>query len=161
MRIFVECYSDTELIRFLGVASRDVRHVGGKGKVIQQVRDQADAAGLIDEDPRSPQPRDLRNYQIEKTAFGLNFLERNSADRKRLVVVCPRLEDWIITRAAAAGLKLAKYSLPDDPSELHKIRIHTEPHRSNFRSLLQDLGNKDGSLQTISDWLIPNRSTQY
>ena len=54
----------------------------------------------------------------------------------KLIIVKPKLEDWIIGAANSKGINLEDYELSNDPDELHKLinfRI------SKFQELLHKL----------------------
>ncbi|MHC4424894.1 MAG: hypothetical protein ACYSYV_02220, partial [Planctomycetota bacterium] len=104
MRVLVECDADEAVLRALGVARKQLLHFGGKGKVINRLKELPGATGVVDEDPASAQPRDLNNYQGEvQTAEGLRLLTRQGKGGQRLILVCPKLEDWLIHRARSIG----------------------------------------------------------
>lgn len=96
MKVLVECYPDEMLLRVLGVPRKQLRHERCKGEVVKRVLKFDCATGLIDEDPQSAQPRDLSNYKQVHDAEGLRLLARRDDKNKKLIIVCPRLEDWLI-----------------------------------------------------------------
>jgi len=49
--IIVECYADEYFVRLLGF--KGIKHEGGKGKVLERVRENPGTIGMIDEDPNS------------------------------------------------------------------------------------------------------------
>jgi hypothetical protein len=153
MIVLVECYSDTALIRALGVQRRSLRHEFCKGNVMNALRKEAsDAAGLIDADPNTQNPpAELSNYRQTQTANGLRLLVHTREPQKRVVEVDPRLEDWLVARAAACGLDLAQYGLPRTARELKRIpRYDTKP---GFQPFLQDLLRADNGMKTLKRWL--------
>ena len=121
MRILVECYPDEALLRALGVSKKQLRHERCKGEVVKRVRKFDCATGLIDEDPSSAQPRDLDNYKQVRAAEGLRLLARRDDKNKRLIIICPRLEDWLIQRAGLSDIKPEDYGIPSRPDRLHSI----------------------------------------
>jgi hypothetical protein len=56
--IIVECYADEYFVRLLGF--KGIKHEGGKGKVLERVRENPGTIGMIDEDPNSHQPSERR-----------------------------------------------------------------------------------------------------
>lgn len=122
MKVLVECNADEAVLRALGVAKKQLLHFGGKGTVINRLKELPGATGIVDEDPASAQPRDLNNYQEEiKTTEGLRLLARQGSGGQRLVMICPKMEDWLIERAKSSGIRPKDYGLPSDPDKLHSI----------------------------------------
>ncbi len=68
---------------------------------------------------------------------GLKILE-DVALGNLVVVLCPRLEEWIIRTAQEAGLNLThpRYNLPNSPARLHR-EITFDLRK--FERLIQDL----------------------
>jgi hypothetical protein len=73
---------------------------------------------MVDEDFGSAQPRTLGRFvQVSDTHDLRLRIDKGSGNR--LVVVCPKLEDWLIKTAKTAKVKMAKFSLSENPRELH------------------------------------------
>jgi hypothetical protein len=87
-----------------------VRHEHGKGNITNRLRRLEAGTGLIDEDSAGYQPRELRNYREVKRTGKLILLEHADSSEKRLVLVCPRLEEWLFTRAAAHWFRFRRRS---------------------------------------------------
>ena len=83
MKVFVECFPDTALLRNLGVPSKQLCHESCKSEVVKRVLKSDSATGLIDEDPTSIQPRDLINYKQIQNAEGLRLLVRKNGYFKK------------------------------------------------------------------------------
>lgn len=155
MRILVECYPDAALLRTLGVPRKQLRHESCKGEVIKRVLKSDCATGLIDEDPSSAQPRDLANYKEIQAAEGLRLLARRDDKNKRLIIVCPRLEDWLIARAKSSGIKPEEYRLPSDPDRLHSIPRYEQ--NDGFRRFLAELKERDKGMHLLRRWVLESR----
>ena len=154
MKVYVECYPDTSLLRNLGVPKKQLYHESCKGEVVKRVLKSDSATGLIDEDPASAQPRDLSNYMQIQATEGLRLLVRNNNENKKLIIVCPRLEEWFIERAKSSGIKPENYGLPNNPDRLHSI-----PHYENkagFKRFLVELKEKDKGMKLLHHWLFEN-----
>ncbi len=156
MRILVECYPDAALLRALGVSKKQLRHEGGKGEVVKQVRKFDCATGLIDEDPASAQPRDLDNYKEVQAMEGLRLLARRDDKNKRLIIVCPRLEDWLIQRAKSSGIRPKDYGLPSDPDKLHSIPRYEQ--KEGFCRFLAELKEQDSGMHLLRRWILEAES---
>ncbi|MCY3021226.1 MAG: hypothetical protein NTW87_19605 [Planctomycetota bacterium] len=149
--IHVECYADEAVVRALGFARRRVRHQASKGEVVNAVRRSEGSTGVVDEDPQSAQPGDLENYDTVERLGSLRFLKHRQAGSKRMVLVCPYLEAWILGRAKANGIDPAQFGLPTDPRELHGI-----PHyerKEGFQRFLQELITEDAETGGLKSWL--------
>jgi hypothetical protein len=152
MIVLVECYSDTALIRALGVQRRNRLHEFCKGNVMNGLRKAtSDATGLIDADPNSSPPAELANYRQIENANGLRLLVHTQEPRKRVIEVGPRLEEWLVERAGTCTLDLAQYGLPQTACEMKRIpRYDTKP---GFQRFLQDLLTADEGMKSLKRWL--------
>ena len=156
MRILVECYPDAALLRALGVPRKQLCHERCKGEVVKRVLKLGCAIGLIDEDPLSAQPRDLDNYREVQAGEGLRLLARRDDKNKRLIIVCPRLEEWLIQRARSSGVKPEEHRLPTDPDRLHSIP-HYEREKG-FRHFLEELIERDRGMRLLRQWILQAES---
>ncbi len=152
MRVLVECYPDAAVLRALGVTKKQLRHERCKGEVVKRVRKLDCAIGVIDEDPGSAQPCDLANYDEQETAEGLRRLVRRDDTDRKLIVICPRLEDWLIARAISSAMKPEDYGLPCDPHRLHGIPHYEETQ--GFKRFLANLIDRDAAgIGVLRRWL--------
>ncbi len=146
--LYLECYPDEVLVRTLGVPSRELRHVGGKGNVLNRLREHQEGLGLVEEDPQSHQPLELGNYQQIQQKGDLVLLRRGTSNRW-LIIICPRLEELLSNRAQASGIAPKDYGLPPSAAQLKKI-----PHyerRRNFPEFLQDLCQTDEQINQLQE----------
>ena len=156
MRILVECYPDETLLRILGVPRKQLRHERCKGEVVKRVHKFGNATGLIDEDPTSAQPRDLDNYKQVQTGEGLRLLARRDDKNKRLIIVCPRLEDWLLQRAGSSDIKSEDYGVPNDPNRLHSIVRYDQKY--GFQQFLLELKEQDKGMHLLRRWILEGKS---
>lgn len=153
MKILVECDADEVVLRHLGVPKKQLSHFGGKDKLINRLRNLPGAVGLIDEDPDSIQHPDLKvSYRQAKCVEGLRLLARQGSGGQRLVVVCPKLEDWLIDRAKSSGIRPEDYGLPSDPDRLHGIPRYEQ--KEGFRRFLAELKEQDKGMNLLHQWLL-------
>ncbi len=124
--LYVEGKADRVLARKLGIPGRDIGDGEDKGGVLRRVAQQEGSMGLVDEDPGSPQSS-LLNRMEEVTTddlrqLGLRVYQHGPTGNK-VVVLCPRLEEWLIRSAGDAGLDLShpSYNLPNSSSSLHRV----------------------------------------
>jgi hypothetical protein len=151
MKIAVECYPDEAVLCALGVPRKQLRHEARKGEVFNWLKRIPGAVGMVDEDPTSAQPRDLSNYQQKEAAEGLRLLVRRGNSGQRLIVVCPRLEEWLIQRAGVCGVDPKQYHLPGTPKELHDIPRYEQ--KDGFRRFLAEL-NHDRGMGLLRQWVL-------
>jgi len=150
--ILVECYPDTYLVKVMGFPRKSVAHEGGKGNVIKKLKNEKkQSIGIIDEDPYSPDPRDIANYFEKDSGAGIRLLQRGNDKRKQLVVITPYLESWLLNRAKVNGIKPETYNLPSDPEQLHRIpRIDKN---RNFQEFIKQLVSQDEGIKILKKWL--------
>ena len=139
--IFVECKPDEMLVRNVtGLPKRQIIHeLKGKAEVCKRVSGQQNCKGVVDEDPGSTEPVYLAriNLSEELLQLGLKVFE-DGPRNNRVVVLCPKLEDWILRATRDARLDITKYGLPNDPTALHRV-INLDPRK--IERLLGDLRN--------------------
>ena len=139
--LYVEGRADRILARKLGVPRREIGDGEDKGGVLRRLLQQRDCTGLVDEDPRSPQPS-LLNRMAEITPgdmrpLGLRVF-RHGDRGNTLIVLCPKLEDWLIEAVEDVGLRLddRQYGLPTNANRLRdELKLHPE----KLDRLLDDL----------------------
>ena len=122
--IYVECKPDAALMQVLTqLPHREIVHEQNKFEVAKKISIKGNARGLVDEDPGSVQPAYLARMEVlrDLPQRGLKMLE-DVARGNRVVLLCPKLEDWIIRAAQDAGRDLRdhRYNLPNTPTRLHR-----------------------------------------
>lgn len=150
--IIIECYTDEFLVKSIGFPRRQIKHEGGKGKVMEIVKKKDMTVGIIDEDPYSDQPSDLENYIEKDTRSTVKLLIRKDDNSKRLIQISPYLEHWLLDRARQNRISPKDFGLPNDPKELHSIP-HVERNR-NFHSFLNKLIEADDEIDTLKKWIM-------
>jgi hypothetical protein len=152
MKIAVECYPDEAVLRALGVPRKQLLHQARKGEVFNWLKKNAGALGMVDEDPDSAPPRDLTSYQQMQASEGLLLLVRRGSSGQRLIIVRPRLEDWLIQRARVCGLDPRQYQLPGSARELHGIPRYEQ--KDGFRRFIAELNGRDGGMSLLRQWIF-------
>ena len=150
--IIVECYTDEFLVKSIGFPRRQIKHEGGKGKVMEIVKKRDMTVGIIDEDPYSDQPSDLENYIEKDTRSTVKLLIRKDDNSKRLIQISPYLEHWLLDRARQNRISPKDFDLPKYPEDLHKI-LHVERNR-NFHNFLNKLIEADDEIDTLKKWIM-------
>ncbi len=152
MKIAVECYPDEVVLRGLGVPRKQVLHQARKGEVINWLKKTVGGTGMVDEDPDSDQPRDLISYQQAQASEGLLLLVRQGSGNQKLIIVRPRLEDWLIQRARVCGIDPRQYQLPDSARELHGVPRYEQ--KDGFRRFLAELTGRDKGMSLLRQWIL-------
>ena len=148
MKICVECYADEKLVTSLQPEyAKRILHHGGKGDIVNYLRKASTTAGigLVDEDPGSTQPRDLRNNYIEIESTGaIRYYRHREKSSCFIVMLCPRLEEWLLARARAAGIDRMAYGLPDTGERLHEYaHYERDPKFEEFMKRLLNSGDAE------------------
>jgi len=150
----IECKPDEALVRSLTSISRKrVRHAGGKAELLKMlVTHYSNSKGMIDYDPSSVQPPQLRDFQTEKDSPSCGLKILRQATRDNLVaVLCPRLEEWIIEATREAGIDPQNHGLPNDPMVLHRqINVRLR----GFEDLVKELCDESVRIQELRSFLI-------
>ena len=147
MKYFAECWPDTLLVKAL--TGKRVVHVGGKARLIKKILELKGepCKGIIDEDPRSSQPPQLRNFSEIRILEAVKLKIYAGPREKVIIALSPRLEEWIISAAKESGLRLTSYNLPEDPDTLHKV-INLDPRK--LQKLLTDLEERSHMIREFS-----------
>ena len=145
--IYTECKPDTTLVKNLGIRRGQIFHQGGKSKVCKQVEKHVNCKGLVDEDPFSNQPPYLKKLQVKDNLpdYGFKILHDNS-NNNDLLVLCPRLEEWILEAAKQARVDIKKYNLPNNAKELHEA---IETGNNKFEKLIRNLKGKSERIKAL------------
>ena len=146
-QIILECKPDEVFIRALGFSKKQIIHQPNKGEVINFLRKNPSlvCVGIIDEDPGTTQPKHLNEFVFNHELSKHNFSVFESKRTNHLIIMIkPRLEDWILNVAKTSHVSPGEFSLPDDPRHLHKVINY---QLQKFRlMLLQILSKKSEAL---------------
>jgi hypothetical protein len=156
MKVLVECDADEAVLRALGLPRKQLLHFGGKYELLKKLKDRAHDVGMVDEDPGKVQPKDIGSYRQTDSAEGLRLLTRQGRGGQRLVIVCPKLEDWLIQRAKSSGIRPEDYGLPSDPDRLHSIPRYEQ--KEGFRRFLSELKEQDKGMHLLRRWIFEKES---
>lgn len=149
--IAVECYADTQLVLTLGASAAAIRHARGKGNVLILLRDNKADVGLIDEDPGSAEYPEMRNYRVTEVLGRVRLMRHLAHVSKRVIVICPRLEEWMLERARQAGVDPLKYGLASDPLVLHDKGRYDR--KQGFRPFVERLAQTDSEVKKVREWI--------
>jgi len=145
--IYTECKPDSVLAKTLGIPKKEIIHLGGKPEVCKQLEKQENWKGLIDEDPFSIQPSYLKKLEVRENLsnYGFKVLNDNS-NNNDLIVLCPRLEEWVLKATKEAKIDIKRYNLPDDSEHLHKV---INLNIDKFEKLIKDLKGKSKMMKAL------------
>ena len=149
--IAVECYADEKLVGILGVGKKQIRHEGCKGNIFRKLKKESSGTGLVDQDPGSAQPGELKNYRKVEEGDGIELYIHQGTPDKRIIMMCPRLEDWLISRARAAGIKPEDFGLEKEPLALHRSGRYDR--RSGYVAFIKALWEKDRGMKRLEEWV--------
>lgn len=121
MSLVVECKPDEALALALGLAPRAIEHGTNKVGVCSQLARREGVAGMVDEDPQSQPVPYLSRLKEASFAHGVRLLV-DEKRRIRAVVLCPRLEEWLVVTAKESGLKLTDFGFSSD----NGVQLHSE-----------------------------------
>jgi hypothetical protein len=147
--IFLECDPDKALVKALGMSNKEIKHVYSKGNVCNRLTKSSHAKGMVDEDPASPQPSYIGKLKLQLQQHDIKLLYDDKT-QNRLIVLCPRLEEWILKATKNAGASILDYGLPNEAQRLHEI-INTRA--GSFEKLIKGIIEKSKMLQTLEGLL--------
>ena len=112
--IYTECKPDSMLVKTLGIPKKEIIHLGGKPEVCKQLEKQENCKGLVDEDPFSIQPSYLKKLHVRENLsdYGFRVLNDNF-NNNDLIVLCPRLEEWVLKATKEAQIDIKRYIVLD------------------------------------------------
>ena len=149
--IAVECYADTRLVLTLGITKASVNHEYGKSRVLDALRTGRAKVGLVDEDPGAAEVPEMRNYRLAENLDGIRLLRHIGGPDRRVIVICPRLEEWMLGRAQKAGIDPSTFGLANDPRKLHASGRYDR--HLKFPSFIKQLLAVDPEFQKLKEWL--------
>ena len=148
MRVLIECNADKIFIQVLGIPKRNIEHAGGKGNICRKLSRFGKYIGLMDEDPNTIQSRYLENLIQSQNIEPQHRLKIiHDRDRRNLIIiVCPRLEEWILDAAEEAGVSLTDFGLPETADRLHQVNTLRPV---NWQRALHELLKRSTRLQYL------------
>lgn len=119
--IVVECDNDELLLRIIGMPRERIQHEGNRDEVVKYVVNNAPGRfiGLIDEDPGTQFGAMRQRFKSGRPQHGLSIASNGP---RRLVVLSPFLEGWLLQAVKACGGRLSALDkgLSDDARALHR-----------------------------------------
>jgi hypothetical protein len=141
------------LIKVLVKRSK-VIHAGNKSELLKHlIKYSENSVGVIDEDPYSVQPPLMNMFKQHAafTNYGIKILTQENK-RNVLVILMPRLEEWVIESAKEVRVDLNEYGLPKEPILFHEI-VNTK--LDNFKKLVEYLvKTKSSRIVALKNYLL-------
>ena len=140
--IYVECKPDVTLVNALGVQRRRIIHAGNKSRVCKRLERGERLKGIVDQDPLSIQPPYIGRLKVIYDQQGVEI--RKDVPRENfLIILKPRLEEWILKASKKVQIDVTKYGLPDDGRKLHRT---INANLAKFEKLLEELVNRESEM---------------
>ncbi len=164
--IFPECFLDQELLLLLGVTRKEINKATDIADVMkkfgQEVYRNSKAIGFVDLNETNSQPSRLQKFQDVREKDNLIW-KQEMESKHILIVVRPRLEDWIYSVAYSAGMNPAQppYHLPKSAKDLHDNITAKRSIKDNKRvmNFLKDVIERNPApIQTLRMWIAEIQS---
>ena len=155
--IYLECYADEALVKSFGIPSKRIKHAFSKGEVCNMLRKANDAVGIVDEDPtagKSMYEKQMLQYIVHEDDK-LIFCE-DSKSCNRLILIRPRLEEFILRIVKENGFNMESYRLSSVPKRLHDELTFRKNQQKfvDLSKLLNDLlGRKDKTIIKLKEFI--------
>ena len=121
MSLFVECKPDETLACAIGIPRRDIEHALGKARVCAQLEKRTNVLGMVDEDPGSAAHSYTKS--LVEQSWGHDIREMtDKARNNRVIVLSPRLEEWLVQSSKGSGLKMTDFGFESD----NGLQLHAE-----------------------------------
>lgn len=149
--LLIECDLDEHIVKRIGIPKSKIIHESGKGEISIHLKLNQGTVGLVDEDPNSSQPQDFENYEIIEDFGNLSLRKKNAKNAKFLIIIKPRLEEWLIRCGDANNIDIQKYGFSKDGDHIHNIP-HLEKSKK-FYDYLEKFISIDSEIQKLKEWL--------
>jgi hypothetical protein len=153
MMILVECDPDNVLVNMLGIENKEIECARGIGNVSNKLKKRKECKlGLVDEDPDPGKtvPNYFKEFELIEDKDEIKLLYHKE-DKKYVIMLCPRLEEWILKVVKLANMDMSNYNLPSNADDLHKITIAMTKFEDYFVNLIKDLKGKSKELKTLEN----------
>lgn len=140
--IVVECKPDKALIQKLSNSSKII-HAPNKSEAVKFINKIGKLTIIIDEDPDSNQPKILDSLNLLEDKSSIKILGNSNCI---VIILSPRLEEWIIEAAKEANIDMNRYGLSNDPNQLHRI---INRRINNLKRLICDIEDRSRRIITL------------
>src|SRR5450432_1899479 len=116
LNILPECFVDTKVVEIICYAAEKYNHQHGCGQIANQLKNRLKdviALGIIDEDKnKGPVAKYFLEFEEMKSEHGL-VLKKHKIKDQYLILICPEIEEWLLSNANLVGVDLSNYNLPE------------------------------------------------
>jgi hypothetical protein len=156
LNILPECYVDTQVAKIIVQAK--LNHQMGCNQVANKLLGEfkeSIALGIIDEDKNkgSVHPY-IKQFDTRLSLEGLQ-LKKHKQKEHYLIVICPEIENWLLTDARSANINISKFDLPSDLKGLKAISKTQDISKNiNFHRFIKALIKSEApSITRLQSWL--------
>ena len=153
----MECNADEALAHAVGIPLRNIEHSLGRGRVCKRLHQLEGATGLVDDDPGVTKPAYFKCLAESNWDQGIRLLEDKERGN-RIVILSPRLEEWLVQSAKQSGLKMTDYGFASD----NGLQLHAEINQrlKSLNSLVSSLMEcKSQRLLYLKSLLVEKQSS--
>ncbi|MCU0346354.1 MAG: hypothetical protein MUC59_05405 [Saprospiraceae bacterium] len=75
--------------------------------------------GMVDQDPGTSQPEYIEKLRLTEEKHRIRIYYE-SKRKNKVIMLSPRLEEWLIFTTQSAGLKMSDFGLSEKGNELHR-----------------------------------------
>jgi len=153
-KVIVECKPDEILAKALGLKRNEVVHQPNKGEVCNLLKKTDIQIAIIDEDPLSAsQPLYLNSFTLVEEIYDVRYL-LSKPENKIILVLKPRLEEWILKRCKETGVDPKNHHLPMDNKRFKDVINY---HLNHFENMLHELNVKqDAGINYLKERIRQN-----
>ncbi|MEI7483071.1 MAG: hypothetical protein WCK13_00015 [Ignavibacteriota bacterium] len=119
MKVYYECDNDGALLDFFSIPKKDKEHSFSKGNVCNSLSKNTGVIGLVDEDSGTQQPSYIAGLGNPFAANHGIKVFNDIPNNNKIVMLCPRLEEWLYSVAKANNINPVDFGLPHTPNGLH------------------------------------------
>ncbi len=158
LNILPECFVDTKVVEIITYASEKYNHQHGCGQIANQLKNRLKnnvAIGIIDEDKnKGPVANYFLEFEEIKSENGL-ILKRHNAREQYLILICPEIEQWLLTNAIAVGIEPSAFNLPQKLKGFKQITKTQDIDKNiDFYQFIKSLLNKRApGIITLRQWI--------
>lgn len=158
LNILPECYVDTKTVEIVTGSSEKYNHQHGCGQIANLLKKRLKdfvALGIIDEDKnKGPVAKYFLEFEEIRSEKGL-ILKKHKERKQYLILICPEIEEWLLTNANSVNIDPADFNLPSNLNGF-KQRTKTQNIDLNigFYRFIKLLVNKNSAgIITLRNWI--------
>jgi hypothetical protein len=161
--VLPECYVDTCFIETIVPPEKGYNHQKGSGTVAKKMKEHFSdrfALGIIDKDKRPLNY--LKEFNLLSTKTNIELF-KHRGKHHFFILINPAIEVFILTNAAAAGILLPDYQLPDTLAELKRESKSVNSKKDvRFKALFNAMLAKDmEEIRQLIYWITYLKNNPY